>query len=156
MDQLETIGPVDGRYRRHTEPLAEFFSEKALIRHRIIVESEYFIALSENQNIDLRDFSEQEKSLICGLSSLSNEDARIVKDIETKGFKNIPPTNHDLKAIEYFMKDKLGATSLKDCLEWIHFGLTSEDTKDIANGLMLSSAIGEIIVPVLEELVKKN
>jgi adenylosuccinate lyase len=155
MDLLETISPIDGRYRRYAEKLAEFFSEKALIQHNIIVESEYLIALSENQEIDLRDFSQQEKDLLRKLSNLSTEDARIVKDIEVKGFKTIPPTNHDIKAVEYFIKDKLAATSLKDCLEWIHFGLTSEDTKNIAYGLMLSNAIGEIIIPVLEEVHKK-
>lgn len=155
MDQLETIGPVDGRYRRHTEQLAEFFSEKALIKHRIIVEIEYLIALSEHPDTDLRDLTDQEKSLLRGLSNISTEDARIVKDIEVKGYKDIAPTNHDVKAVEYFIKDKLGATSLKECLEWIHFGLTSEDTNNIAYGLMLSSAIDKIIIPVLEQLFQK-
>ncbi len=152
MDPLEAISPIDGRYRKITEPLAEFFSEKALIKYRIVVEGEYFIALSEHPQIDLKEFSKEEKLLIRKLYNPSLDDAKIVKTIETKGYKNIKPTNHDVKAVEYYLKDRLKETSLEDCLEWIHFALTSEDINNIAYGLMLSTSIEKIMLPELEKL----
>lgn len=154
MDTLEAISSIDGRYRRITSPLAEFFSEKALIENRIVIEGEYLIALSEHPKIGLRSFSDDEKSLVRKLYKLSNEDARIVKDIEVKGYKEIKPTNHDVKAVEYFMKDKLSNTSLEDSLEWLHFALTSEDTNNLAYGLMLSGSLNKIIIPSVKELIE--
>ena len=154
LDKLEMISPVDGRYRRYTEPLAEIFSEKGLIRNRLEVEVEYLIILNEQLSTPkIRKFSEQEKIMARGLyEDLSTEDASIVKAIETKGYNNIKATNHDVKAIEYFMKEKLGNTSLKDSLEWIHFALTSEDVNNIAYGLMLSEGVGGVVLPAAEEL----
>lgn len=155
MNRLEAISPIDGRYRRHTEPLAEFFSEKGLIKYRLKVEGEYLIFLSEHPQIGVRDFSQQEIERIRELYELSTEDAGIVKAIEVSGYKDIKPTNHDVKAVEYFMKDKLRNSSLQDSLEWIHFALTSEDVNNLAYGLMLSDGIGEVILPLVEELYEK-
>lgn len=155
MNKLDAISPIDGRYRRRTEPLAEFFSEKALIKHRITIEGEYLIFLSEHPQIGVRDFSEQELDLIRGLYELLTEDAGIVKAIEFKGYKDLKATNHDVKAVEYFMKERLCSTSLRDSLEWIHFALTSEDTNNLAYGLMLSGGIGEVVLPAIEELYGK-
>jgi len=154
MNKLEAISPIDGRYRRHTEPLSEIFSEKGLIKYRIKVEGEYLLLLSEHSQIGTRRFSEEEQGLIRKLSDVSTEDAEIVKSIETKGYKNIKPTNHDVKAVEYFIKDKLKGTSLEDSLEWIHFALTSEDVNNFAYGLMLSDGIGEVILPTAKETCK--
>ena len=160
LDKLEMISPVDGRYRRYTEPLADIFSEKGLIENRLKVEVEYLIFLSEQLSAysspKIRKFSDQERAMARGLyENLSVEDAGIVKAIETKGHNNIKATNHDVKAIEYFMKEKLGDTSLKDSLEWIHFALTSEDINNTAYGLMLSEGVGGVVLPAAIELQSK-
>ncbi len=153
MDPLETISPIDGRYQEYTGDLAKIFSEAGLMRYRLFVEGEYLIALSEHPDIDLRDFSEEEKTLLRKLvSGFSLEDAKIIKSIERTGYKNIKATDHDVKAIEYFMRDQLENTSLKDCLEWIHFALTSEDIDNLAYGLMLSDALEKTILPLLEKI----
>lgn len=152
MDKLETISPIDGRYRRYTKPLADIFSEKGLIKYRVRVEGEYLIFLSEHPQIRTREFSDKEKDLIRKLYDISIEDADIVKAIEVKGYRDIKATNHDVKAIEYFMKEKLRGTSLEDSLEWIHFALTSEDVNNLAYGLMLSDGVGEVVLPSVKEL----
>ncbi len=154
MTPLEAISPIDGRYRRHTEPLAPIFSEAGLIRYRVMVEAEYFIALSEHAETGLRKLTADETELMRGLyKNFSLDDAQIVKDIETKGYKEILPTNQDVKAMEYFMKDKLRGTSLEKDLEWIHFGLTSEDVNNLAYTLMVSDGLGQVVIPALRELV---
>src|SRR3989344_2852710 len=152
MDRLEAISPIDGRYRKDTEPLSDIFSEKGLIRHRIKVEAEYLLFLSEHPQIGTRKFSEEEKTLVRKLYDISTEDAGVVKAIEVKGYKDIKPTNHDMKALEYFIKDRLKGTSLEDSLEWIHFALTSEDVNNLAYGLMLSDGVGKIVLPSAQEL----
>ncbi len=152
MDKLEAISPIDGRYRRYTEPLADIFSEKGLIRYRVRVEGEYLLYLSEHSEIGTREFSGEEKDLVGRLYDVSTKDAGIVKAIEVKGHGNIKATNHDVKAVEYFMKEKLRGTSLDDSLEWIHFALTSEDVNNLAYGLMLSDGVGRVVLPTVEEL----
>ncbi len=154
MDLLEAISPIDGRYRKHTEPLADIFSEKGLIGNRIRVEGEYLIALSEHPQIGTREFSVKEKKLIRKLYNVSLRDAQIVKDIEIKGYGNIKPTNHDVKAVEYYMKEKLRKSSLEDSLEWIHFALTSEDVNNIAYALMLRDGFNDVLLPSVEKLYK--
>lgn len=152
MDRLEAISPVDGRYRRYTEPLSDIFSEKGLIRNRLIVEGEYLISLSEHPQIGTREFSARERRLIRRLYDLSTKNAQIVKDIETKGYKGIKATNHDVKSVEYYMADKLRGTTLEDSLDWIHFALTSEDVNNLAYGLMLSEGINAILLPAAQDL----
>jgi len=159
MDTLEAVSPIDGRYRRKTKELSDYFSEKALIGNRIRVEGEYLIALSEHPQTSLREFSEQEKETVRELYDVSLEGAQIVKNIEVKdhGVKSInngKKTNHDVKSVEYYIKDKLSRTSLKDCLEWVHFALTSEDTTNIAYGLMLRGALENVLLPSLESIYK--
>jgi len=151
MEKLECISPIDGRYRRSTEPLAEFFSESALSKYRTIVEIDYFIFLSK-QNLGLRQLTQEETNELKALEKLSLEDCQIIKDIEVKGYKNIKATNHDVKAIEYYLKDKLETSSLKNELEWIHFALTSEDINNISYALMISEATNKVILPTLNEL----
>lgn len=148
MDPLETISPIDGRYRKYTEPLAKFFSEEAFMRYRVQMEGEYLIALSQVSGIGLRKLSKTE---IVGIRELAKQfsakDAEAIKEIEAT-------TNHDLKAIEYWMKSKLKETTLKNASEWIHFGLTSEDATNIAYGLMVTEAFGEVMIPSLEKISK--
>lgn len=155
MDELEAVSPIDGRYRKQTSALAGFFSEKALAKYRLTVEGEYLIFLSEHTGKGLRKFSEEEIKVIRQMYNLSIEDASVIKAIETKGYKGIKPTKHDVKAIEYFIKDKLNGTLLKDTLEWVHFALTSEDTNNIAYALMMSDAIGSVILPPISSLDAK-
>lgn len=139
MDTLTAINPIDGRYRKHTEPLARFFSEAALIRYRIIVEGEYLIAL--------RRLSSRDQKIIRKLYTLSDAQPAAVREIEKT-------TDHDVKAVEYFIKQKLRATSLKKSLEWVHFGLTSEDINNIAYALMLSESVREEMLPALKKISK--
>src|ERR1700679_3941307 len=103
---LYSISPIDGRYHSASQPLAKYFSEQALMKFRLIVEGEYLISLSEARIV--RKLTDAEKKLIRSLYNLSEQDAQIISDIETKGYKNIKATDHDVKAVEYFMKDKLG------------------------------------------------
>jgi adenylosuccinate lyase len=152
MDELEAIGPVDGRYRKSCEEISDFFSEKALISYRVNVELEYLIALSEKKII--RNIAKDEKAYMRELfGEISLEHARIIKKIETRGYGKIKASNHDVKAVEYFMKDKLKFSSLSDIVEWIHFGLTSEDTNNIAYGLMINDCLENSIIPSLENVL---
>ena len=151
MDSLDAISPIDGRYRKETEALAAYFSESALMRYRLIVEGEYLIALSE-LGIGVRQFTSPEKEIIRGLYALPEEKIAIISEIELRGYKNIKATDHDVKAVEYFIKDQLGETSLKDVLEWIHFALTSYDTNTPARGLMVSDGLEQVIIPALEKI----
>ena len=149
---LSSISPIDGRYRATAEPLAKYFSEQALMKFRLIVEGEYLISLSEAKIV--RKLTDAEKKLIRSLYNLSEQDAQIISDIETKGYKNIKATDHDVKAVEYFMKDRLGDTSLKDVLEYIHFALTSEDTNNMAYGIILSESLETVIIAKLGEIIE--
>ena len=152
---LNSISPIDGRYEKYTKDLVQYFSEAASTKYKIIAEGEYLIALSETKGVGLRKFSTKEKEAIRSLYELSEEDASIINQIETAGYKNIKATNHDFKAIEYYLKDKLGQTSLKDVLEFIHFGLTTWDATHMAYALSISEAIREVHIPALEDLIKK-
>ncbi len=152
---LNSISPIDGRYKKYTEALSKYFSESASMKYKIIVEGEYLIALSETKNVNLRKFSQKEKQIIRNLYNLSDHDAEIINQIELKGYKNIKATNHDFKAIEYYIKEKLKKTSLKDILEFVHFGLTSEDASNIAYALMIGESMERVYFPALKDIVKK-
>ena len=153
---LNSISPIDGRYEKYTKDLIPYFSEAASMKYKILMECEYLIALSETFGVGIKKLSKKEKILIRNVyKNFSLDDAETIRDIELKGYKNIKATNHDFKAIEYFTKDKLGKTSLKDSLEWIHFALTSEDASNIAYALMLSESLQNVFLPTLEEVIKK-
>ncbi len=148
LDLLTAISPIDGRYRGKTESLAEYFSEYALIRYRVRVEVEYFIALCE---LPLPQLSSFDKSLFETLRGIYNDftenDAQRVKDIESV-------TNHDVKAVEYFIKeqfDKIGG--LERFKEFIHFGLTSQDINNTSVPLTIKDALDNVIIPQVEELI---
>ena len=103
----------------------------------------------------LRRFTLKEKNLIRNLYEFTDKDAEIINAIELKGYKNIKATNHDFKAIEYFIKEKLSGTSLKNILEYVHFGLTSEDASNIAYALQVSESVKKNYLPELENLIAK-
>ena len=148
LDSLTAISPIDGRYRGKTVSLAEYFSEYALIRYRVRVEIEYFIALCELPLPQLQDFNHSLfEDLRAIYGSFSTADAQRVKDIERV-------TNHDVKAVEYFIKekfDKIG--NLDKYKEFIHFGLTSQDINNTSVPLSIKDALTQVICPAIEELI---
>jgi adenylosuccinate lyase len=144
---LESISPVDGRYRRQTAELADYFSEGALIKYRLQVEVEYFIALCRVPLPPLRGFDEEQLERLREIyRSFSMDDARRVKDIEQI-------TNHDVKAVEYFLKEKFDERGLPQYREFIHFGLTSQDINNTAIPLSLKDAWRQVLEPVLNQAV---
>ena len=144
---LEAITPVDGRYRRATRKLADYFSESALIKYRVMVEVEYFIALCELPLPQLKSFNnELFEALRAVYRNFTLEDARRVKDIEKV-------TNHDVKAVEYLLKEKFDELQLQDFKEFIHFGLTSQDINNTATPYSLKQAWQEVVGPVFDELL---
>ena len=149
MQSLTAISPVDGRYRDKVAVLGEYFSEYALVRYRVLVEVEYFIALCEIPLPQLKDF---DKNLFDDLRSLyidfTVEDAQKVKEIESV-------TNHDVKAVEYFIKEKFDALNLQEYKEFIHFGLTSQDINNTATPYSLRDAVHDVYYPLLDELIEK-
>ena len=149
LNALTAISPVDGRYRRAGKELAAYFSEYALIRYRVRVEIEYFIALCE---IPLPQLKELDKSLYPALRAIyldfTEADAQAIKDIEKV-------TNHDVKAVEYFIKEKFDALNLEAYKEFIHFGLTSQDINNTSVPLSLKEAVLEQYLPQLDSVVAK-
>ena len=144
---LTAISPIDGRYRRVTKELGNYFSEAALIKYRVRVEIEYFIALCELPLPQLADF---DKSLYGAIRNIylefSNDDALVIKEIEKT-------TNHDVKAVEYFIKDKFTALGINEQQEFVHFGLTSQDINNTSVPLSLKEALNEVYYPMLDEAV---
>lgn len=149
-EPLTAISSVDGRYQGGTQALAGYFSEYALIKNRVLVECEYFIALSEG-SVGLREFTQEEKDFLRGIAdNISLEDAHIVKKIEREGYEGRLATNHDVKAVEYFLKDKIKGSELEKVSEWIHFSLTSEDVNSIAHGFALRSALEDVMLRTID------
>ena len=147
MDPLLAISPVDGRYAAKTAELSAFFSEYALMRYRVLVEVEYFIALCE---LPLPQLAEVDPACFPALRAIygdfTTEDAARIKEIEAR-------TNHDVKAVEYFLKERFPALGLEAYMEFIHFGLTSQDINNTATPLSLKEALAEVYVPALRELI---
>ncbi|MDP2649130.1 MAG: adenylosuccinate lyase, partial [bacterium] len=151
-EPLTAISSIDGRYHRTSAELCEHCSEYGLIRKRLVVECEYLVALSETKGVGMRKLSDEEKLALRQIPNISIEEARIVKKMEKEGYEGIPATNHDVKAVEYYLKKRLAATSLKDIAEWAHFALTSEDINSVAYGMLLRSALGSVLSPALESV----
>ena len=149
MQALTAISPIDGRYRDKVDSLANYFSESALIRYRVMVEVEYFIALCELPLPQLRGF---DHALFDNLKEIyldcTVEDAQKTKDIEKV-------TNHDVKAVEYFIKERFDALNLHEYKEFIHFGLTSQDINNTAVPCSFRDAIHDVYYPVIDELIAK-
>jgi adenylosuccinate lyase len=141
LNSLMAISPIDGRYRHQVRHLADYFSEFALIKSRLYVEVHYFIFLSQKGFFSLSASSKKQLQAICQEFSL--EDAETVKKIEKT-------TNHDVKAVEYFLKEKLGETDAESVREWVHFGLTSQDINNTAVPLLWKQAVEcEYLPPLL-------
>ena len=136
---------------RTAEALAEYFSEYALMKMRVTVECEYLTALSETKGIGMRPLTADEKTMLRALPHISIDDAQIVRKFEREGYGGIPATNHDVKAVEYFIKLKLKNSSLADVLEWVHFALTSEDVNSAAHALALRGALEGVMLSALEK-----
>lgn len=146
LDTLTAISPIDGRYRSKCEPLADYFSEFALIRYRVRVEVEYFIALCQ---IPLPQLAGVDHSVFTALRAIytgfTEADAAAVKEIERT-------TNHDVKAVEYFLKQRFDALGLEAYKEFIHFGLTSQDINNTAVPMSIREALNDVYLPMMERL----
>lgn len=149
ISELTAISPVDGRYRRKVEKLDEYFSEFGLIRARVMVEVEYFIALCELPLPQLKDFDHSNFEALRNIvKDFQVADAQEIKDIEKT-------TNHDVKAVEYFLKKRFDAMGLERFKEFIHFGLTSQDINNSAVPYTMMQANNKLLLPELEQLVEK-
>lgn len=149
LNALTAIGPIDGRYRNQVESLAPFYSEFGLIHYRVRVEIEYFIALCEIPLPQLTSFDKKHYSTLRALyTSFTLQDALRVKELERT-------TNHDVKAVEYFIREKLEHLQLGHILEFIHFGLTSQDINNTSIPLLLKESFEKIILPELTKTVQK-
>lgn len=148
MNSLNAVSPIDGRYRSKCEPLAKYFSEGALIKYRVRVEVEYFIALSERLKTlrpQLASVASKAEALRDIYRTFTDEDAQAIKDIEKV-------TNHDVKAVEYFLKGKFDEMGLAELKEFIHFGLTSQDINNTSVPLSMKECHDEVLLPAYRRL----
>ncbi|WP_256687606.1 adenylosuccinate lyase [Halococcus qingdaonensis] len=146
---LSAVSPLDGRYARYTEPLVEYASEAALLRARVRVEVEYLVALAELDATPIELDADDQRHLRELYEEFTEEDAALIKRIETEGTAEHSATNHDVKAVEYFVRDGLPDP---DIAPWVHFGLTSEDVNNLARRLLLKPAVEEVLVPELDAI----
>ena len=150
MNSLKAISPIDGRYRKQVDQLENYFSEYALMKYRIKVEVEYLIALSNelSDRLSLLQQDEIRDELRKLYEDFSLEDAQRIKEIESI-------TNHDVKAIEYFIKERLSDEKYAPVLEFVHFGLTSQDINNTSQPMMLRDALEDVWSPMLEEIINQ-
>ncbi len=148
LNALTAISPVDGRYHKATAKLSDYFSEAALIKYRIRVEVEYFISLCEIPLPELKSFPREKFADLRNLyQNFSYADAERVKEIESV-------TNHDVKAIEYIIKEKMDLLGLQEYKEFVHFALTSQDINNTSVPLSIKEALSEVLTPALDELLE--
>ena len=146
LNRFTAISPIDGRYREKVKELAAYFSEYGLIKYRIKSEVEYFIALCDIPLPHLEGFNKENYVLLRSLYDNFNvTDAQRVKDIESA-------TNHDVKAVEYYLKEKFHEFNLGEWAEFIHFGLTSQDVNNTAIPLSVKDYLDQVLFPLLEKL----
>jgi adenylosuccinate lyase len=144
--ELRAISPVDGRYRKTTSVLENYFSEQALIKYRVLVEVEYFIAFCNTIPGQKKLTAAETNKLRKIYLDFSEGDALIIKEVERT-------TNHDVKAVEYFLKEKLQKSGFGTIKEFVHFGLTSQDINNTAIPLSLKDALEDVIIPAFEEVI---
>ncbi|WP_251330763.1 adenylosuccinate lyase [Haloplanus pelagicus] len=145
-DPLAAVSPLDGRYARYTEPLVPYASESALMRARVRVEVEYLLALAA---LDATPVAVDDPAAIRNCyRSFDAEDARLVKRLETEGAAGYAATNHDVKAVEYFLRTRTD----ESLHPWIHFGLTSEDVNNLAHRLLVKPAVEDVLLPALSDV----
>ncbi|MGJ5643324.1 adenylosuccinate lyase [Formosa sp. S-31] len=146
---LNAISPIDGRYGSKTQSLSAYFSEEALIKYRIQVEIEYFIALCQVPLEQLKDFDTTKFDALRAIyKNFTSEDALAIKDIEKV-------TNHDVKAVEYFIKEKFDTLNISQYKEFIHFGLTSQDINNTAIPLSIKEALNDVYLPEFNSVLEK-
>lgn len=146
LDELRAVSPIDGRYRRGTKDLAQYFSEFGLIRYRVHVEIEYFLSLAEILPFGKKLPAGSAEKLRAVAENLSVQEAGQIKGFEAK-------TNHDIKAVEYFIKERFDAFGLQEFKEWVHFSLTSQDVNNTSFPLLLKDALERSYIPSVESLV---
>lgn len=146
---LNALSPLDGRYADKVEPLSDFFSEQALMHCRVLVEIEYLLALLDVIPADTVPAlsHEQRAAVQCIADEFKESDAKAIKAQEKI-------TNHDVKAVEYFLRERIGTLGLARLFPWIHFGLTSEDVNNLAYGLMLRDALTSVINPIVDQILE--
>ncbi len=147
-DPLDAISPLDGRYAGRTAPLRPYASEAALARARTRVEIEYLLALAEEPGVPLELSADERERCRAVHEGFDEADARLVKQLETEGQGEYAATNHDVKAVEYFLRLRLD--DLERVHPWLHFGLTSEDVTNLAYRLLVGGAVDEVLAPRLE------
>jgi adenylosuccinate lyase len=144
-DPLAAVSPLDGRYASRTAPLSPYASESALMRARVRVEAEYLVALADLDATPLSISDDERAALRALYEEFDADDARLIKRLETEGTDEYAATNHDVKAVEYFVRTE----TPESFHPWIHFGLTSEDVNNLAHRLLLKPAVEEVLVPAL-------
>jgi len=147
-DPLAAVSPLDGRYARYTEPLVPYASESALMRARVRVEVEYLLSLADLEATPIAVDDAKRESLRDCYEGFDADDARLIKRLETEGAAGYSATNHDVKAVEYFLRTE----TRKSFHPWIHFGLTSEDVNNLAHRLLLGPAVEEVLLPALADV----
>ena len=150
-DSLHAVSPLDGRYARYTEPLVPYASEAGLMRERVHVEVEYLLALADLGATDVDLDRDDREALRALYETFDADDARVVKAYETEGHAGRSATNHDVKAVEYFVRDAMTG-DLEADRPWVHFGLTSEDVNNLAQRLLVKPAVEEVLVPRVREV----
>lgn len=147
LNSLNAISPIDGRYSEKCRKLSNYFSEESLIKYRVLVEIEYFLKLTESNIPNFKDFPKNQVENIKKIyKDFNNKDAVLVKEIEKE-------TNHDVKAVEYFVKKKFSDLKLEKYEEFIHFGLTSQDINNTAIPLSIKNALNELYIPEINKLL---
>ena len=147
-DPLDAVSPLDGRYARYAEPLRAYGSEAALMRARTRVEVEYLLALADLDATPLELDDGEREAARAVYENFDADDARLVKRIETEGHCDYPATNHDVKAVEYLLRERLP----DHAHPWIHFALTSEDVNNLAHRLLARGAVRVVLLPALEDV----
>ena len=147
-DPLAAVSPLDGRYAGRTEPLVPYASEAALMRARLRVEVEYLVALADLDATPLSLSDDERGDLRAVVEGFGADDARLIKRLETEGAAGYAATNHDVKAVEYFLRTE----TREGVHPWIHFGLTSEDVNNLAHRLLVAPAVEEVLLPALGDV----
>ncbi|UPV99287.1 adenylosuccinate lyase [Halorussus gelatinilyticus] len=152
MNTLYAVSPLDGRYAGRTDGLREYASEAALMRARVQVEVEYLIALADLDATPLELSDDHREYLRTLYEEFDESDAELVKQIETEGYGDYSATNHDVKAVEYFVRERVGDPALSHVVPWIHFALTSEDVNNLAHRLLVKGAVENVLLPNLRSV----
>ncbi|MCI2426662.1 adenylosuccinate lyase [Candidatus Acetothermia bacterium] len=154
-DALRAISPIDGRYSSQTAPLEEYFSEYALINERVTLEILYLLALSDLPELPISLSDTEKTALTVIYREFTIGDAQRIRQIERVGKEGASPTDHDLKAVEYYLREQLEKISLTRLIPWIHFGLTSEDIDNLAYNRLINRAIAAVILPALRAIQQR-